>query len=77
MKLQKSIKAVIRAGEEKGFVAECMEIPVVTQGDTLDEVAANLKEAVELFWEGEDPSEFGFIKDPNLMVTFEIDPEYA
>ncbi len=77
MKLQKSIKAVIRNGEENGYVAECMEIPVVTQGSTLDETASNLKEAVELFWEGENPAEFGFVKDPNLIVTFEIDPEYA
>jgi predicted RNase H-like HicB family nuclease len=29
-------------------VAECLEISVVTQGQTLDEVTSNLKEAVEL-----------------------------
>ena len=46
MKLQKNIKAVIVNGDENGFVAECLEIPVVTQGKTLDEVTNNLKEAV-------------------------------
>ena len=55
MKLQKNIKAVIVNGDERGFVAECLEIPVVTQGQTLDEVTNNLKEAVELFLDGEDP----------------------
>ncbi len=49
MKLQKNIKAVIVNGDQSGFVAECLEIPVVTQGQTLDEVTNNLKEAVELF----------------------------
>lgn len=55
LKLQKNIKAVIINGNESGFVAECLEIPVVTQGQTLDEVTNNMKEAVELFLDGEDP----------------------
>jgi predicted RNase H-like HicB family nuclease len=45
---QRVIKAVIRPGEESGFVGECLDIPVVTQGRTLDEVYRNLQEAVEL-----------------------------
>ncbi len=77
MKLQKNIKAVIVNGDESGFVAECLEIPVVTQGQTLDEVTNNLKEAVELFLDGEDPNEFGLDKKPSLMITFELEPEYA
>ena len=60
MALQHTIKAVIRPGEQSGFVAECVEIPVVTQGATLDEVAANLREAVALHLEDEDLSELGW-----------------
>lgn len=67
MKLQKLIKAVIRSGDQSGYVAECFEIPVVTQGETLDQVIANLKEAVELFLEGEDPAEFGLVAKPGLI----------
>lgn len=52
--LQHTIRAVVRPGEQSGYVAECVEIPVVTQGATLDEVVRNLKEAVELALEGED-----------------------
>ncbi len=77
MKLSKNIKAVITSGEESGYVAECLEIQVVTQGQTLDEVTNNLKEAVELFLEGEDPKEFGLDEKPSLLVTFELEPEYA
>ena len=54
MALQHTIKAVIRPGEQSGFVAECVEIPVVTEGATLDEVAANLREAVALHLEVQD-----------------------
>ncbi len=77
MSLQKTIKCVIRNGEDGFYVAECLEIPVVTQGKTLDETASNLKEAVELFLEGEDASEYGLISNPGLIVTFELEPGYA
>jgi len=57
MRLRRTINAVIRTGEQSGYVAECLELPVVTQGATLDEVVANLREAVELQLQGEDPAE--------------------
>ena len=75
--LQHTIKAFIRRGEESGYVAECSEISVVTQGQTLDEVTQNLREAVALYLEGEDPREFGLQKDPTLLVTMELEPDYA
>ena len=49
-----TIKAMIYQGEESGFVAECVELPVVTQGATLDDVIRNLREALALHLEGED-----------------------
>ena len=61
--LQHTIKAVIRPGEQSGYVAECLEIPVITQGGTLDEVVANLKEAIELHLDGEDLAEMGLATD--------------
>jgi predicted RNase H-like HicB family nuclease len=75
--LQQTIKAIVRPGDESGFVAECMEIAVVTQGATIDETIYNLKEAVALHLEGEDPAEFGLRDRPTLIVTIEIDPAYA
>jgi predicted RNase H-like HicB family nuclease len=75
--LQHTIKAVIRPGEESGYVAECMEIAVVTQGATLDEVVANLREAVELHLEGEDLAELGLAPNPTIVVTLEMEPQYA
>lgn len=74
---QHTIKAVVRPGEQSGYVAECVEIPVVTQGATLDEVIGNLKEAVALALEGEDPATFGLVKAPTVWVTMELIPKYA
>ena len=54
--LQQTIKAVIRQGDESGYVAECIEVAVVTQGQTIDETVANLKDAVALHLEGESPA---------------------
>ena len=77
MKLQRTIKAIIRPGEQSGYVAECVEIPVVTQGVTLDEVTSNLQEAVQLHLEGEDLSELGLAPEPTILVTLELEPAYA
>ncbi len=77
MKLQRTIKAVIRPGEQSGYVAECMEIPVVTQGTTLDEVTHNLQDAVQLHLEGEDVAEFSLAPNPTILVTLELEPTYA
>jgi predicted RNase H-like HicB family nuclease len=73
MKLQHTIKAVIRLGEESGFIAECLEIPVVTQGATLDAVTQNLQEAVTLHLEGENLQDLGLVDNPAILITFEMD----
>jgi predicted RNase H-like HicB family nuclease len=71
--LQHTIKAFIRKGE-KYYVAECLEAPVITQGITLDEAAANLKEAVALHLEGEDLEQLGLVPNPTLIITMETEP---
>lgn len=73
MSLQHTIKAVIREGEQSGYVAECLEISVVTQGKTLDEVTKNLREAVETHLEGEDLAVLGLASSPTIVVTFEME----
>ncbi len=69
---QHTIKAIVRKGEEF-YIAECVEIAVVTQGHTLDETVVNLQEAVGLHLEGEDPAEFGLAPDPWILVTYELE----
>lgn len=77
MRLQHTIKAVVRSGDESGYVADCVEIPVVTQGATLDETIANLHEAISLYLEGEDLAELGLAANPTIIVTMELETVYA
>ncbi|HEX9883585.1 MAG TPA: type II toxin-antitoxin system HicB family antitoxin [Desulfobaccales bacterium] len=69
--MSKKFTAVITK-EEKWYVAHCLELGVVSQGKTIEESQANLKEAVELYLEsfGEDdlPETTGEI----VLYPFEV-----
>lgn len=54
--MQRTIKAHVYKGNTH-YVAECMNIALVTQGRTLDETIANLREAAALYLQGEDPAQ--------------------
>ena len=73
MNLRKPVHTIISQGRPY-FVAECMEIPVVTQGLTVDETLANLQEAMALHLEDEDLAELGLVPSPILSVTLELGP---
>ena len=77
MALQEKIHATIYPGDQGGYVAECQEFAIVTQGKTLDEVMHNLGEAVSLYLEDEDLSQLQIVAHPSIVVTFELVPEYA
>ena len=70
--MQRTIKAFIHKGDTH-YVAECLEISVVTQGKTLDKTIANLQEAIGLHLEGEDLAELGLAPNPTLLVTIELE----
>jgi predicted RNase H-like HicB family nuclease len=67
----------IAKGEEQ-YVASGVELAVVTQGKTLDELSRNIEEAVALHLEGENLDELGFAARPSVLVDFELPtPQYA
>lgn len=51
------------------YVALCPELDVASQGATIEEATANLKEAVELFLETADPSEISERLRGEVYVT--------
>jgi len=54
--------------EEEMYVAKCAEIGTVSQGHTIEEALANLKEATELYLE-----EFPIKGKPHpILTTFEV-----
>lgn len=48
----KRITQVHITKSESYYIAECLDLPVVTQGKTLDDLKKNLKEAIALHLEG-------------------------
>ena len=69
MSLKHTINAILHPGDGLGYVAECIELPIVTQGATKDEALDNLHEAVSLYLEGENLKTLGLTKNPTLVVT--------
>ncbi len=70
--IHSTIKATIRVGEESGFVAECVELPIVTQGQTLDEVTQNLREAISLHLKEEDLASLAFVPNQPIEISLEM-----
>jgi predicted RNase H-like HicB family nuclease len=56
MLMTRQFTAIIER-ENEGFVALCPELDVASQGDTIEEARANLREALELFLETASPEE--------------------
>jgi len=54
------------------YVAEGIDLPVVTQGHTLDELVANLKEAIALELEGENLADFDLAPQPTVLMNLEF-----
>ena len=54
--------------EGKYFVAQCLNVDVSSFGKTEKEALANLKEALELYFEDANPSESHLVEDPKLKT---------
>lgn len=64
----RSYTAIIEK-EGEGYVALCPELDVASQGTTVEEATANLKEAVDLFLECADPVEVQRRLHTEIFVT--------
>jgi predicted RNase H-like HicB family nuclease len=70
--MKRTIQVRIFRGE-KQYVAECLDLPVVTEAATLDELAANIQEAIALHLQDEDLAELGLVSNPTILATLELD----
>lgn len=57
---------------EKYYVAQGIDLPIITQGKTLDDLVKNLKEAVELQLEGENLADFDLAPRPSVLANLEL-----
>jgi len=67
--MAKSSYTAIIEKEGNQYVALCPELDVASQGTTVEEATANLKEAVELFLECADPDEVKRRLHTEVFVT--------
>jgi predicted RNase H-like HicB family nuclease len=70
--MKRTIQVRISKGERQ-FVAECLDLPVVTQASSLDELAVNIREAIGLHLEGEDLAVLGIANNPTILATMELE----
>ena len=69
----KTLSAVLNP-EDDGYVSLCPELDIASQGNTIPEALANLKEAVEGFLETASPEEVRTrLKEPALFTHFEVE----
>jgi predicted RNase H-like HicB family nuclease len=69
--VKRTIQVRVFRGEQQ-WVAESLDLPVVTQAPSLDELASNIREAIATHLEGEDLAALGLAPDPTVVVTFEL-----
>ncbi len=63
--MKKNIKYIIYK-EDKFYVSQCLNVDVSSFGKTIEEAAANLKEALELYFEDHDREDF--IRVEEIMI---------
>jgi len=70
--MSRHLTAIIHA-ENGGFVALCPEMDIASQGDSVPEARANLREAVELFLETASREEIeGRLHDEVYVTPLEV-----
>jgi predicted RNase H-like HicB family nuclease len=67
--MDRSTYTAILEKEGDLFVALCPELDIASQGSTVEEATANLKQAVELFLECADPEEVRQRLHSEIFVT--------
>jgi len=66
--MTKTITATIWR-EEDGYVSLCSELDIASQGETIEEARANLREAVELFFETANPNEISERLNQEIYIS--------
>lgn len=62
--------------EEDSYIAEGVDLSIVTQADSLDELVNKIEEAVALHLDGEKIVDFDYSQKPSILINYEV-PQYA
>ena len=61
---------------DNAYIAEGVDLAIVTGADTLDELVKNISEAVSFHLKNEDMTTFEFGSRPSILLNYEI-PQYV
>lgn len=62
--------------DEGIYIAEGVDLAIVTDAPTFDALIVNISDAVELYFKDENISELEFSSHPSILLNYEI-PQYA
>ena len=66
--------SAVLSPEDDGYVSLCPELDIASQGDTVEDAVANLKEALEGFFETASAEEIrARLKKPALFTHIEVE----
>ena len=51
--------------EDGAYTADGINVPIVTEGSTFEELQENIRDAVDMYFEGSNSSSLGFASSPN------------
>jgi predicted RNase H-like HicB family nuclease len=58
--------------EDGVYTADGGNVPIVTEGATFEELQENIRDAVALYFKGDDPVSLGFERAPAILTNFEV-----
>lgn len=62
--------------DEGTYIAEGVDLAIVTQAKDLDNLVKNIEEAVSLHIEDENLSDFDYASKPSILINYEL-PQHA
>jgi predicted RNase H-like HicB family nuclease len=69
------MKKILQVNIEKGekyYIAHFIDLPIVTQGKTLDKLVKNIQEAFELYVEEEALEKQEITEHPSILANLEL-----
>lgn len=59
---------------DAGFLAECYDLPLSTQSESLDQAIEEMQTAIDDYLASNDPLQSGISPKPEVIVTFQLGP---
>lgn len=57
---------------ESGFLAECYDLPLSAQSESLDQAIDEIQASIGDYLTNNDPLQFGIAPNPEVIVTFQL-----